>query len=48
LAPGGASVKHSRLLGALVGLVGGAAIGMGTTFYLYGTDLVFRQALIVG
>jgi hypothetical protein len=31
-------MKTSRLLGALVGGLGGAAVGFGATFALYGTD----------
>jgi hypothetical protein len=30
---------RSRLLGAIVGGIGGAAIGFGATFYLYGSDM---------
>jgi hypothetical protein len=32
-------MKRSRLLGALIGFVVGAAIGFGITFYLYGNDM---------
>jgi hypothetical protein len=37
-ATAGVVMKHSRLAGAAVGFLAGAAIGFDVTVYLYGTD----------